>query len=294
MSTKASKKTILVTGGAGFIGSHLCERLAKDGHKVISLDNYFTGSKENHIPGVDYREGHTKDIGQHVPEKPDIIYHLGEYSRVMTSFEDIDTVWKSNIRGTFQVLEFCRKHRVRLIYAGSSTKFGEFDDTEDGKNKTPYAYFKSTNTDLVNNYGQWFDLDYAITYFYNVYGGRELGQGKYATVIGIFSNKYIKGESLTIVAPGTQMRSFTHVDDTVDGLLLVGKHGKGDGYCIGSEKEYSIKEVANMFGGPTIMLPEKRGDRKYSKINLVKMKELEWSAKRDLEEYIKAIRKSMA
>ena len=74
-----NKKTILVTGGAGFIGSHLCERLVKDGHKVISLDNYFTGTKENHVSGVDYREGHTKDIEKHVSEKVDLVYHLGEY-----------------------------------------------------------------------------------------------------------------------------------------------------------------------------------------------------------------------
>ena len=84
----AVKKLILVTGGAGFIGSHLCARLVKDDHRVISLDNYFTGSRENHVTGVEYREGHTKDVEKHIPEKPDIIYHLGEYSRVAKSIEE--------------------------------------------------------------------------------------------------------------------------------------------------------------------------------------------------------------
>src|SRR3989344_5095732 len=177
--TNEKQKTILVTGGAGFIGSHLIEELVKNkNNKVISLDNYFTGKKENHIEGAEYIDGETKDIETLITEIPDIVYHLGEYSRVLTSFDDIDLVWRLNKEGTFKVLEFCRKNNVRLIYAGSSTKFGEFDEVEDGENQSPYAYFKATNTNLVNNYGNWFGLDYAITYFYNVYGEREIKEGK--------------------------------------------------------------------------------------------------------------------
>jgi len=95
---------------------------------------------------------------------------------------------------------------------------------------------KANNTNLVKNYGKWFNLPYAITYFYNVYGGREISEGKYATLIGIFSRKYKNNESLTITSPGIQRRAFTYINDTVDGLMLVGEKGKGDGYCIGSEK----------------------------------------------------------
>jgi len=284
-------KTILVTGGAGFVGSHLIEELVKDkNNRVISLDNYFTGSTDNHIKGAEYLEGETKDIEELITDIPNIVYHLGEYSRVLTSFDDIDLVWRLNVLGTFKVIEFCRKNNVRLIYAGSSTKFGEFDDSEDGENQTPYAYFKATNTNLVNNYGEWFNLDYAITYFYNVYGGREIKEGRYATVIGIFTQKYKKGEPLTVTSPGTQLRAFTHVADTVKGLILVGEHGKGDGYCIGTDKEYSITEIAEMFGGKIEMMPKKKGDRKYSKINLAKMKELGWSAGRDAKDYIESIK----
>lgn len=287
MENTTKTKTILVTGGAGFIGSHLIEELLKDKqNKIISLDNYFTGSEKNHQPGAEYVRGETKDIEKLIQTKPDIIYHLGEYSRVLTSFDDIDTVWRLNTQGTFAVLDYCRKNSVRLVYAGSSTKFGEFDDKEDGKNQTPYAYFKSTNTDLVNNYGKWFGLDYAITYFYNVYGGREITNGKYATLIGIFCEKYKKGEPLTVVSPGTQKRAFTHVDDTVSGIMLVGEKGKGDGYCIGSGKEYSILEIARMFDSDIKMLPARKGDRNFSKIDLAKMKELSWSPKLDIKNYI--------
>ena len=160
-------KKILITGGAGFIGSHLIEELAKDkNNRIVSLDNYFTGLERNHIEGVRYIKGETKDIEELITEIPNIIYHLGEYSRVMTSFDDIDLIWRLNKFGTFKVLEFCRKNKIRLIYAGSSTKFGEFSENNgNGKDQAPYIYFKATNTDLVNNYGNWFNLDYAITYF---------------------------------------------------------------------------------------------------------------------------------
>ena len=146
MST--SQKLILVTGGAGFIGSHLCARLVKDGHHVISLDNYFTGSRDNHIKGVDYREGHTKDIEKHVPETPDIVYHLGEYSRVAPSLEEPDVVFDLNIVGTFGVLEHWRKHSYKLVYAGSSTKFAyERADKVEGRNRSSYSFSKAMNTD---------------------------------------------------------------------------------------------------------------------------------------------------
>ena len=120
----SDKKTILVTGGAGFIGSRLCARLVRDGHTVISLDNYFTGSKENHVPGVEYREGHTKDIAKYVPETPDLIYHLGEYARVERSLTEPGLVWDLNAHGSFGVLEFWRArntagHVCKLVYAGS-------------------------------------------------------------------------------------------------------------------------------------------------------------------------------
>ena len=284
------KKHILVTGGAGFIGSHLIEKLLSDSsNQVTSLDNYFTGSEENHIKGAEYIKGETKDIDSLIKQKPDIIYHLGEYSRVLTSFDDIDLLWRLNIMGTFKVLEFCRKNKIRLIYAGSSTKFGEFDNDGDPKDQTPYAHFKSSNTELVNNYGSWFGLNYAITYFYNVYGGREIISGKYATVIGIFTKQFKNNEPLTIFSPGTQKRSFTHVDDTVKGLILVGDKGQGDGYCIGAKESYSIIEIAKMFGGKIKFLPAKRGDRKYSKINLEKMADLGWQAM-DIKNYIESLK----
>jgi len=277
-------RTILVTGGAGFVGSHLIEELVRDTKsRVISLDNYSTGREENHIAGAEYVSGDTTDIEKLMTAEPSLVYHLGEYARVERSFDDMPTVWHANKDGTFAVLEFCRKRGSKIVYAGSSTKFG---DGGLGRNGSPYAWSKASNTELVQNYGVWFKLPYAITYFYNVYGPRELS-GTYGTVIEIFRQQKQKGQPLKVVAPGTQRRIFTHVKDIVRGLSLVGEKGEGDGFGLGSRDEFSILEVARMFGGPIEMLPERAGNRLTSSIDLSKSEALGWKAERSLGEYIR-------
>jgi UDP-glucose 4-epimerase len=283
-------KTILVTGGAGFVGSHLCERLASAGHRVISFDNYFTGSRANHVAGVEYRTGHTKDIARHVPESPDVVYHLGEYARTEKSFEDIEIVWDFNKTGTFAVLAFVRERGSKIVYAGSSTKFS---DAGRGRDQSPYAWSKATNTELVKNYGAWFGIPYAITYFYNVYGGRERGRGAYATLIGIFKEQYRAGEPLTVVMPGTQVRNFTHIDDTVDALVMVGERGAGDEYGIGNERGYSVAQVAALFGAEVIMVPARKGNRQTSMVDTTKLAALGWKPRRSLEDDIAAFTASV-
>ncbi|HUY62297.1 MAG TPA: NAD-dependent epimerase/dehydratase family protein [Candidatus Paceibacterota bacterium] len=278
----ADQKFILVTGGAGFIGSHLCARLAKDGHRVISLDNYFTGSRENHVLGVEYREGHTKDIAQHIPETPDVVYHLGEYSRVEQSFKEPALVFDLNAAGTFGVLEFCRTKQCKIVYAGSSTKFS---DNGLGRYQSPYAWTKATNTDLLKNYGDWYGLKHATTYFYNVYGPGERA-GAYGTVIEIFRQQYLAGKALTVRAPGTQERNFTHVDDIVDGLILVGEKGKGEDYGLGAEESFSILEVAKLFSDDIEMLPNQPGNRMDAPLDTSNARALGWAQKRRLTDYI--------
>jgi UDP-glucose 4-epimerase len=284
-SKKINKKVVLVTGGAGFIGSHLIEQLVKDSaYEVFSLDNYFTGKVENHIRGATYIKGHTKNIKKLVKVIPDIIFHLGEYSRVEKSFSDLDKVWDYNKNGTFAVLEFCRTHNIKLVYAGSSTKFA---DGGIGRDQSPYAWTKASNTELVRNYSQWFGLKYAITYFYNVYGPREISKGDYATVIGIFREHNKAGKALHIVSPGTQIRNFTHIEDIVRGLVLVGEKGEGDDYGLGAEEGYSILEIAKMFGSEIVMLPERKGNRMNTVVDISRaQRELGWKAKKSIKKYI--------
>lgn len=274
---------ILVTGGAGFIGSHLCEKLHSLNYDVYSLDNYFTGKKSNHINGVKYIEGSTSEINNLINFKPSVVYHLGEYSRVEQSFEDIDKLWRYNKEGIFAVLQFCRENNSKIVYAGSSTKFG---DGGLGRSQSPYAWCKATNSELVKNYGAWFNLNYAIVYFYNVYGPREISKGRYATLIGLFKEKIKNNEKLTVVRPGTQKRNFTHVQDIIEGLILVGEKGNGDNYGIGSPESYSILEIADFFKTPIIMIPERPGNRMDAEIDTSKTKALGWNPKWSIKDYL--------
>ena len=286
-SNMAKQKTILVTGGAGFIGSHLCERLVADeNNRVISLDNYFTGSEDNHIDGVEYIKGDTKDIEKLITEVPDIIYHLGEYSRVAKSLEEPGLVWDLNMVGTLAVLEFWRKTECKLVYAGSSTKFTEARaDGVEGRNLAPYTWSKAAISELVSNYGRWYNLPYVIVYFYNVYGAREI-TGKYGALIGIFKQSYLEGKPFKVRSPGTQMRSFTHVDDTVEGIILAAEKGQKDGYGIGAEDSYSILDVVNMFGGEIEMLPATKSTRSSTAVDSVRIEALGWKPTKTLKDYI--------
>lgn len=290
----AEKKRLLVTGGAGFIGSHLCEALVRDpSNEVYSLDNYSTGSETNHVDGVTYLRGDTRDIASLVDFTPDTIFHLGEYSRTSQSFVEPEKTWRCNAEGTFCLLEFCRLRGVKkLLYAGSSTKQA---DGGDGRNQSPYAWTKASNTELVQRYHEWFGLPFVTVYFYNVYGGREIQDGPYATLIGIFKKRTREKQPLQVVSPGTQHRSFTHVDDIVRGIMLAAEKGEGDGYCLGPKEMHTIREVAEMFGGQIEMLPEKPGDRKTVSIDLAKTEEeLGWRAEIRLQDHVRSFLQTLS
>lgn len=285
------KNIAIVTGGAGFIGAHLCRALLARGYRVISLDNYFTGSKDAHVEGVEYREGHAKDIAQHISETPDIIYHLGEYARVAQSLQEPQLVWDLNVAGTLGVVEFWREKRCKLVYAGSSTKaVGAREDGVQGRDLSPYTWAKAAMSDLVHNYGRWYELPYSIMYFYNVYGPGERALGKYGTFIETLRQRFLAGETLTVRSPGTQRRVFTHVDDTVEAIIAIGERGEGDGYGIASEDDYSLLEVAQMFGGEIEMLPQTPTTREKSEVSCEKTYALGWRATHALKDYIEAIK----
>jgi UDP-glucose 4-epimerase len=279
-------KTILVTGGAGHVGSHIIEELVKNpNNKVISLDNYFNGSTANHIAGAEYRTGHTKDIDKLIPETPDIVFHLGEYARITPSFDEPDKVYDMNIVGTFAVVEFCRKRGVgKLVYSASSTKFAIEGD---GRHQNPYSFTKATNVDLINDYSRWYNLPYAICYFYNAFGPREKGIGKYATLIAKFEQIYLNRGEFTVVKPGTQKRNFTYVKDLARGIILVAEKGHGDGYALGNTKGYSIVEIAEAFGGPIKYVDGYPGRAESGQAPNKAREELGWNTTVDILDYIK-------
>jgi UDP-glucose 4-epimerase len=286
------QKTILVTGGAGFVGSHLCERLVSCGFRVISLDNYFTGSIDNHVSGVEYRTGHTKDIATLVPEAIDVIYHLGEYSRIAPSLEEPAMVWDLNLVGTCAVLEFWRAQKCKLVYAGSSTKFvvATTEGQVDGRDRAPYNFSKATNSELVHNYGRWYDLEYSIAYFYNVYGPRErAGQfsGAYGTVVETFRQCALAHTPGTINGTGEQTRAFTHVSDTVDALIIIAEKGVRDEYAISANEVYSLNQLADMFSLEKEYHPATASTRSSGSDDTSALEALGWSQQHTLVEYIK-------
>ena len=284
-------QTLLVTGGAGFVGANLITSLLTDypAAAIVSLDNYFTGVPENHVndPRVTYVDGSTVDLAKIWADRglgsPEIVFHLGEYSRIVQSFDDHDLTWEFNLLGTKEVIKFASAHGSKLIYAGSSSKFG--NDGQD-ENLNPYAWTKAKNIEYIRNYASWFGLDYAITYFYNVYGPGQITSGKYATVIGIFEDRYLRGLPLTVVSPGTQTRDFTHIDDIVRGIVLVAQKGSGDGYLLGAGREWPILEVAKLFGAPYELIPALPGERTRGQADITKAAELGWRPERALADYI--------
>tara|TARA_R110000796_G_scaffold65445_6_gene151151 strand:+ start:1074 stop:1949 length:876 start_codon:yes stop_codon:yes gene_type:complete len=286
-----NSSNILVIGGGGYIGSNLCKFLVDAGHNVHSLDNYHTGEMRegNHHNYVEYINGHSKDIAEHYSDHVvnfDYIFHLGEYARVEQSFQDYDKVMEYNYHSFPKILDFARHHDAKLIYSGSSTKFSVGD--EEGSAMSPYAYTKAQNTELLKNYAKWFGLDYTIVYFYNVYGGNEVAEGKYATVVAKFLNLVKSGNPiLPITSPGTQLRNFTHIDDIIRGLVKAGLEGSGDGYGIGSDEKHSILDLANYLGAGIKFNPKKRGNRMDGELKTSKLKALGWEAKNNLRDYIR-------
>ena len=276
---------VLVTGGLGFVGSHLIDRLVSEGHVVHCLDNLFTGNESWKNSSCNYVNAETSTIFEHFADtKIDLIFHLGEYSRVEQSFDDIDLVFRYNWNCIYEVLRLARKHSAKIIYSGSSTRFGD-DGT--AAYASPYSYTKMMNADLVKTFCEWFDLSFVITYFYNVYGPRELTDGKYATVIAKFLKARQQSQAVKITRPGTQTRNYTHVDDIVNGLQLASYKGYGDGYGIAAEEAFTVIEIAQMLGLDFDFQPERKGNRLAAPTHTAKIKDLGWQQTHSLPAYLK-------
>ena len=274
---------ILIIGGAGFIGSHLCEAYVNE-HEVTSIDNYLSGKESNHIDNVEYITLNASDIST-LDKKFDIIFHLGEYSRVEQSLSKIDFVLENNMLPMLNVLKFAKSTNAKLIYSGSSTKFA---DKGLNKFKSPYSFSKWQNSEFVKFYCELNKMPYAITYFYNVYGGRENSEGEFATVVAKFLYKKKKNEKLQVTKPGTQYRNFTHIDDTISALMLIAEKGYGDEYGIANPKRYSIIEVAEMISNQIEYTSENIANRMSSELMTEKILDLGWKPHNELEDYIKS------
>ncbi len=285
------RNILVVTGGAGFIGTNLIKHLLKKTrYKIISLDNYSAGFKKNQIKNnrVKYINGNIKDIKKILSRsKKNIktIFHFGEFSRIAQSFVKDSEVYDTNIKGTFEVIQFCRKNKIKIIYSATSASFGnKFKD----QHLSPYAFTKTKNLQLILNLNSWENFKFEIIYFYNVYGPHQIKNHRMAAVIGIFENCIAKNKYLPIVKPGTQKRNFTHVEDIVDACIFAFKENKNRQYTVSFHKSYSIFQVAKMFNKKYVLLHSRKGERfKSSKQSQILGKKVyHIRAKIDLKDYI--------
>ena len=278
----------LVTGGAGFIGTNLIKRLLKDGHDVVSIDNYSTGKKENHQEGCSYWNFDLSDSYCAVLERSeyDVIFHMAALARIQPSLKNPHKTIYNNFVSTLNILEYARQNDIRFVYAGSSS-------FHHGLYESPYAWSKFSGEDLCKLYSNVYNMDTAICRFYNVYGPHQIEDGTYCTLMGIFEKQYREGKPLTIVGTGEQRRDFTHVDDIVEGLIKCSEQPlRGEIFELGSGKNYSINEVANMFGDdyPWEYIDQRLGeyDVTLADYTLAK-KTLKWKPHSNLPDYIKKI-----
>ena len=258
------KNIIVITGGAGFVGSNLISLLIKKTNlKIISIDNYSTGHKKNHIKNrrVKYIKGDTGQISKilkNYKNKIQSIFHFGEFSRIYQSFLKMNECINSNSIGSHAIFNFCLLNKIKLVYSATSASIG---NKGRDKNLSPYAFTKAKNLEMLENLKKWFGFKYEIIYFYNVYGPKQISKGSMATVIGIFEHQFKKNKPLTIVKPGTQSRRFTHIDDTVEACYYAWKKNKCRHYSISNKKSYTIVEVAKMFNTKIKYLPPRPGER---------------------------------
>tara|TARA_E500000178_G_C16951171_1_gene721373 strand:+ start:475 stop:1359 length:885 start_codon:yes stop_codon:yes gene_type:complete len=258
------KNLLIVTGGAGFVGSNLISLLLeKTNFKIISLDDYSTGTKKNHVKNnrIKYLKSDTKNISKtlkNYKNKIHTLFHFGEFARIYQSFLKMNECINSNSVGSNEVFNFCFSNKIKLIYSATSASIG---NNGMDKNLSPYAFTKAKNLEMLENLKKWFKFKYEVIYFYNVYGPKQISSGKMATVIGIFENQYKNNKALTVVKPGTQTRRFTHINDTVAACYYAWKKNKCRHYSISNKNSYSIIQVAKMFKSKVKFLPARPGER---------------------------------
>ena len=252
---------VLVTGGAGFVGTNLIKQLLKEGHQVISVDNYHTGLKSNHQSGAQYIEFDIRNVDDYSSwGEFDVVYHLAAIARIQPSFKEPYDYFTTNANATFKVAKYCSEKNIPLVFAGSSSHWS----------------------------GTHYGLKASIARFYNVYGPYHLKEGGYCTVIGKWEKAYEEGKSLTIYGTGEKRRDFTHIDDIVGALILINeKQAWGHVFELGRGKNYSINEIASLYKTNIVYKNNKPGEAEITLCTDTLAKEiLDWEAKLDISDYI--------
>ncbi len=265
----------VVTGGAGFIGSHLVDRLLADGRRVRAFDNFITGGPHNlkHLAGesrFELLEGDIRDRAgiQTVLAGAERVFHLAALADIVPSIQNPEGYYDTNVTGTFNVLQAARANGVkRLVYAASSSCYGIPDnyptaEEADIRPEYPYALTKFLGEQLVLHWGQVYGLPVASLRFFNVYGPRARTSGTYGAVFGVFLAQLLAGEPLTVVGDGEQTRDFTYVGDVADAVAIVGGHDvSGEVFNVGTGKDVSVNHLVELLGAEQVVhIPKRPGE----------------------------------
>ena len=274
----------IVTGGLGFIGSNLTDKLVESGCDVCVIDNLDTGKEDRLNPKSKWFKADVRsDLSAlfSSKEKYDVIFHLGAQARIQPSFSCPVKTCETNVVGTTRVLELAKTIGAKVVYAGSSSFYGD-------PHKNPYALSKWIGEEMCLMYHQVYSVPVSIARFFNVYGPRQPTEGQYATVIGVFEKQKNENNPLTVTGTGEQRRDFTHVSDIVSGLIAMSHNCEGDIFNLGCGINFSINEVAKMFHPREIAyLPKRPGEADVTLADIRATKDkLGWVPKIALVDYV--------
>jgi UDP-glucose 4-epimerase len=295
----------LVTGGAGFIGSHLVDRLLIEGRRVRVLDNFVVGRRANlgqHVanPSLEIMEGDVADeaLVATACEGVERVFHLAARADVVPSIQEPEAYFRANVDGTFAVLEAARTSRVsRFVYVASSSCYGipdVYPTPEDTPidPQYPYALTKYLGERLVMHWAKVYQLPCVSVRFFNVYGPRVRTSGTYGAVFGVFLAQLLAKKPLTIVGDGKQTRDFTFVSDAVDALVTVAESDKvGDIYNVGSGKPVSVNDLVRLLGASeTVHIAKRPGEPDCTWADIAKIRhDLGWNPKVSIEDGVKIL-----
>lgn len=293
----------VVTGGGGFIGSHLVDRLLAEGRNVKVIDNFSIGRPRNleqhkNNPALTVIAGDVCDeaVIDEVFQGAEHVYHLAARADIVPSIQEPKEYFRSNVDGTFNVLQAAHKHQVkRFVYVASSSSYGIPDhyptpETAEMRPQYPYALTKRLGEELVMHWAQVYKLPALSVRFFNIYGPRARTSGTYGAVFGVFLAQLLAGKPLTIVGDGTQTRDFTFVSDAVDALITAARSDKiGEVYNVGSDRPVSVNLLVQLLGAKDIVyIPKRPGEPDCTFADTAKIKkDLGWSAKVSFEEGVK-------
>lgn len=294
----------IVTGGAGFIGSHVVDRLRKDGHEVTVIDDESAESNETFYRtkrgvknlGFDISD-YTALVNLFQQDQPDVIFHLAAESRIQPTILNPLKACKTNFIGTCTLLQAAREAKVkRFVYSSTSSAYGlkntpPLHEEMPRDCLNPYSVTKVAAEDLCKMYHTLFGLETVVFRYFNVYGERQPLRGQYAPVVGIFLRQKAAGEAMTIVGDGAQRRDFTHVSDVVEANILAATSTNekifGEVFNVGTGRNHSVKELADLIGGWQTHVPSRPAEAQETLADISKIKNLlGWSPKVSFEDWI--------